>query len=117
MDKISNDNAIGLCAEKTCNEEHTHFVTVLLWGVNTVICYCEKHANIYEAFEWLKDHPIKEKCPTILCKKTKDGLEFFCDFCGENHRHGNGDGDRAAHCTNPNSPYIKTGYILKEENK
>jgi len=39
---------------------------------------------------------------------------FFCPSCKELHRHGYGEGHRGAHCTNPNSPFLESGYILKK---
>lgn len=35
-----------------------------------------------------------------------------CPHCGEPHAHGPGEGHRIAHCTNPASPYRRTGYNL-----
>lgn len=62
----------------------------------------------------------KENIPTVLVKKRKDGIEgyeFKCPYCKEIHCHGLGEGHRNAHCSNPNSLYLKTGYILKEMGK
>lgn len=47
----------------------------------------------------------------------KEGLMFWCPFCKEWHRHGKGKGHRHAHCTNPDSPYNITGYILEPISK
>jgi len=43
--------------------------------------------------------------------------EFFCKYCNKEHRHGFGEGHRSAHCSNQNSPYNKTGYIIKYDTK
>ncbi|MHA1867427.1 MAG: hypothetical protein ACTSXD_05120 [Candidatus Heimdallarchaeaceae archaeon] len=53
--------------------------------------------------------------PVILCEKRKDipeGMKFYCEFCKRWHLHGKGEGHRAAHCFNSDSPYENTGYIL-----
>lgn len=48
--------------------------------------------------------------------KTKKGYVFFwCEFCNKFHYHGSRAlGHRIAHCTNENSPYYNSGYILEE---
>ena len=60
-----------------------------------------------------------DKIPVIKVLKTKDGrgYVFWCPFCDTFHCHGSVEGDRLPHCTNKNSPYIRTGYILKEYTK
>lgn len=45
----------------------------------------------------------------------KGGLKFWCIYCNRNHLHGRGEGHRIAHCCNEDSPYLKSGYILKVE--
>jgi len=57
-----------------------------------------------------------EETPIIECVSRTDceGLKFYCDFCKREHFHGNADGHRIAHC-HKNSPFDKTGYILKLE--
>ncbi len=61
--------------------------------------------------------------PTFAAFRTADGvcLAFFCDWCERLHYHGacgpewgQGTGHRAAHCDNPASPYLATGYIIRE---
>lgn len=39
-------------------------------------------------------------------------VAFYCPFCNKIHRHGLVNGHREAHCDNPESPLIKTGYYL-----
>jgi hypothetical protein len=39
-------------------------------------------------------------------------LKFYCPYCRAWHCHGIPPGGRVAHCWNPQSPYIKTGYVL-----
>lgn len=41
------------------------------------------------------------------------GLAVWCRYCLKWHVHGHGAGDRAANCHVEDSPYIKTGYVLK----
>lgn len=60
------------------------------------------------------------KYPVIKCLPRDDffgGMMFWCPFCKKWHRHGIGAGHRVAHCTNPNSPYSGTGYIIKMMSK
>lgn len=42
------------------------------------------------------------------------GLRVWCKHCKQWHHHGVGEGHRLAHCFNE-TPYTKTGYILKEQ--
>ncbi len=45
-------------------------------------------------------------------------LRVWCVHCQRWHYHGKGEGHRIAHCRhhggNPESPYLQTGYILRE---
>jgi len=53
--------------------------------------------------------------PIIKCEPRKDfegGMEFYCPFCRDYHRHGRGEGHRGAHCTSEQSPFKATGYII-----
>lgn len=38
---------------------------------------------------------------------------FWCPFCKGYHSHGEGGGHRVAECWNPDSPFKRTGYIVK----
>lgn len=42
-------------------------------------------------------------------------IKVWCTYCEKYHSHGFPEGHRAAHCTNLNSPYHKTGYFIKLE--
>jgi hypothetical protein len=59
---------------------------------------------------------------TILCEPYLLGGDspvwrFFCEWCGEFHTHGVGEGRRVAHCSDRGrkrgSPYRWGGYYLK----
>jgi len=53
--------------------------------------------------------------PVVYVETRKDfpeGWKFYCKYCKDWHLHGRGLGHRVAHCSNPDSPYKKTGYIL-----
>jgi hypothetical protein len=50
--------------------------------------------------------------PAIYCDIWEFGLKFYCKYCKREHKHGVGHGHRVAHCSNPDSPYLKTGYYL-----
>ena len=116
MKKIDNYNCEGMCIEKGCSKKYTEITHVKINGMDIIFTFCKQHAGVYEAFDWVKKNPL-EKQPTILCEERDDGvkgLQFFCEYCGEIHRHGIGEGHRVAHCSNPHSPYKKDGYILKE---
>ena len=41
------------------------------------------------------------------------GLKVWCVWCDRWHLHGDGEGHRLAHCVNPESPYLSTGYVLR----
>ena len=41
------------------------------------------------------------------------GLAVWSMYCRKWHVHGHGGGDRAAHCHVEDSPYIKSGYVLR----
>lgn len=61
-----------------------------------------------------------EHIPVIECIPRKDfptGLRFYCAFCKRYHNHGEGEGHRIAHCHNSESPFDKTGYILKKRSR
>ena len=57
----------------------------------------------------------------ILCKGEEassicftKGIKFWCVYCNSWHHHSSFDGYRVPHCLHGNnSPYHKTGYILK----
>lgn len=54
-------------------------------------------------------------CPVIECDIREDffgGLQFYCEYCKELHKHGWGEGHRASHCTNRNSPLSDKGYVI-----
>lgn len=54
----------------------------------------------------------KKDIPTVICYEAESGVRFFCAYCGEEHKHGDAQGHRVAHCTNLASPYRATGYNL-----
>ena len=54
--------------------------------------------------------------PIVYAKKVKEGLTFWCQYCSLPHYHSHEEGHRIAHCIKENSPYIETGYILKNNN-
>jgi hypothetical protein len=70
---------------------------------------------------------MKDLIPTLkgFVKKDPAGDLIFvwCPYCKALHRHGYEDGDprmkhhREAHCTNPDSPFKKTGYYIKAFSK
>ena len=61
--------------------------------------------------------------PTLNAFRTSDGVQLaiWCVHCKCLHFHGavgpmtgEGSGHRGAHCTDPRSPYLATGYIVRE---
>lgn len=66
----------------------------------------------------------KPRLPVLLARRVFGNstwlLEAHCPFCNRHHVHGAGDrpgdgnGHRSAHCSEPTSPFLKTGYILRE---
>ena len=60
---------------------------------------------------------LKLKIPEVKVFITKDGIQYFfwCSYCSCFHRHGAVSlVHRITHCSNPYSPYLFNGYILKE---
>lgn len=61
----------------------------------------------------------EDKIPIIWAEPRIDstsGLKFYCMYCKREHLHGKGEGHRIAHCTDVESPYYQTGYILRVRN-
>lgn len=57
-----------------------------------------------------------KKVPIVLAieRDEKGNLSTWCQYCRKFHHHGIGEGHRDAHCFEEDSPYIRTGYILKK---
>lgn len=55
-------------------------------------------------------YPIIQTIPRV---DLDFGQRFWCEFCRRYHLHGEGGGHRAAHCSNPLSPFLLIGYILR----
>jgi len=47
MPEIDNHNCAGLCSQKYCNKEETHFVNIDIHGIILILPLCEKHYNEY----------------------------------------------------------------------
>jgi len=61
---------------------------------------------------------MEQNKPKVVVIPRKDGIkgwQFKCKYCNKIHTHGIGLGHRHAHCNNPESPYLETGYVLVEE--
>lgn len=54
-----------------------------------------------------------EAVPVVYAYDDGHHYTMWCDFCRAWHRHGRGDGDVAAHCAYKDSPYRRTGYVLR----
>lgn len=68
------------------------------------------------ATPWKKGaNPMEEiNSPIVDAYADRDGmLRIWCDHCHGWHFHGQGEGHRVAHCIDDDSPYRKTGYVLK----
>jgi hypothetical protein len=58
------------------------------------------------------------KTPTLKAMFTPAGfLTLWCEHCLLFHNHGKVPGHLAAHCVETDSPYLKTGYVLKPVQK
>lgn len=59
---------------------------------------------------------VKTVYPVLAAveRNAEGHLSAWCPFCRRWHHHGAGEGHRVAHCINPESPFHKTGYILKK---
>jgi hypothetical protein len=51
--------------------------------------------------------------PVIAATVLGHQQSFYCEHCGAQHVHGRGNGHRVAHCSNPDSPFKRTGYVLR----
>ena len=66
---------------------------------------------------------MKKNIPIIIGEKIRrrpaifSQIKVWCEYCNRYHIHGFPEGHRAAHCTNPKSPYNKTGYFIKLESE
>lgn len=58
---------------------------------------------------------LMEDSPVLLAivRDDKGNLSAWCPYCGWHH-HGTDEGHRVAHCIDPDSPFITTGYILQK---
>lgn len=56
------------------------------------------------------------RIPTLQgFERNKEGmLSAWCPFCKKFHHHGIGEGHRIAHCSNEESPFNQTGYVIKQ---
>lgn len=52
-------------------------------------------------------HGVCSGCPSCPAQKTRGRKHCTCPT-------GSGDGHRAAHCSNPESPYRARGYFIRE---
>ena len=117
MEDITNNNCEGMCVEKTCNEKHTKMTHQVIQGIKLILTFCERHS---EQFENKGKNPIlgyEGEFPVMLCVPRTDidfGMKFYCKPCRQDHRHGDGEGHRVAHCDDyfEASPYKDTGYII-----
>lgn len=57
-----------------------------------------------------------KKAPIVLAieRDAAGNLSTWCQYCSKFHHHGKGEGHRDAHCFEEDSPYIRTGYVLKK---
>ncbi|RXJ15193.1 hypothetical protein ETJ91_22615 [Bacillus albus] len=57
-----------------------------------------------------------KKVPSVLAieRDEKGNLSTWCQYCRKFHHHGIGEGHRDAHCIEEDSPYTRTGYVLKK---
>lgn len=104
----------GLCAEESCKNPITRVGVMEVNGFSTLIPACEIHAKQIENV-LLNGNEIL-KIPTFKCIPRDDfgdGMMFFCPYCQEWHKHGEGDGQRIAHCNREDSPLKETGYFIE----
>lgn len=108
------------CGYTTCGRIPTHYFFIEQSGetVGNMAC-CKKHYDQIKNVQEFKIFGFEETdnngTPIVSCYDNGRQYIFYCIYCGENHGHGRGDGHRWAHCSNINSPYKKTGYILRLE--
>lgn len=48
MEEITNHNMCGLCSESFCDNLETQFLTIHMYGMDFLIGFCEKHADLFE---------------------------------------------------------------------
>lgn len=61
-----------------------------------------------------KEYPVIKALPH---PELHGAFMFWCPFCKKWHTHGIGEGHRCAHCHHKDSPFDKTGYIIKKMTK
>lgn len=59
----------------------------------------------------------EQKFATLTAYRDGGNFKVWCPYCASWHYHGEVGGWRVAHCFNKKSPFIKTGYYLKEARK
>lgn len=83
--------------------------------------YCRDNGLTYHLHNFNFHYPAKcnmivvkkNEIPIVYADEKQTQLSFKCKYCKEVHNHSKYEGHRVAHCTNKNSPYNDTGYILK----
>lgn len=83
--------------------------------------YCRNNGLTYHLHNFNFHYPAKcnmivvkkNEIPIVYADEKQTQLSFKCKYCKEVHNHSKYEGHRVAHCTNKNSPYNDTGYILK----
>lgn len=104
----------GVCGEECCENSTTKAGIIEIDGLSVTVHVCDYHAS--QIGNVLLDGEEVIQIPTFKCIPRDDfenGMMFFCPYCQEFHKHGEGDGQRIAHCSRKDSPLIKTGYFIK----
>ena len=122
--KIPKKDSRYMCSHKSCGQKPTHYVK----KDEYYLVLCDEHFAEWTCKEAKPEALLMDfdkaddGIPIVYGTQQKDyprGLEFFCIFCGELHKHG-GEGHKGDHCTNNISPFKKRGYYLmrlKNESK
>jgi len=91
-------------------------ITARFFAVPIVEIY--RHSNWHHHKKVKGGDPLSKTnhLPVLLAVEDDRGfLKAWCPFCRKYHYHGKNEGHRVAHCKDPNSPFHKTGYVLKIE--
>ena len=72
----------------------------------------KKSRDVSHAREHAQGIEINGRIYLVLSRNKSSNLTDICPFCGERHRHGEGDGHRVSHCVNTDCDYVIGRYSV-----
>lgn len=52
MEEINNFNFEGKCQQTGCDKKYTQSEIITLYGVETIVCFCDENAGVWEKNFW-----------------------------------------------------------------